>query len=132
MSPAQRAGVVTFAGVLFIIVAAFNVIDGLAALLRPEKLYVGENALVVTNYDALGIGLLVGAGIMFLVGWGILAGSQTARVLGIVMAGLSFLAQLAFFRHYPAWAATIMVLDVVIIYGLVVHAEDFGRRRRRV
>jgi hypothetical protein len=128
---ARRAGVVTFAGVLFAIVGAFTVIDGLVALLRPEQLYVGENALVIRNYDAIGITLLLLGGVQFLVGLGILSGSRPAQVIGVILAGLGFIAHLAIFKHYPAWSVTLMVLDVIIIYGLVVHADEFGKAVRR-
>jgi uncharacterized membrane protein (DUF2068 family) len=122
---------VTFAGVLFLLVAAFNVVDGLVLLEKPEKLFVGEDAVVVTNYDAFGITLLVVAGLQFIVGWGILNLSRWAQVTGIVLAAASFIIQLAMFRHYPAWAVTIMALDTIVIYGLTVHGDEFGRRRSR-
>jgi hypothetical protein len=131
MTAARRAGVVTFAGVLFLIVAAFTAIDGIVALAQPKQFFVSENAVVVHNYDAYGVVLLVLATVQALVGWGLLTGSRVARVLAIILAGASFLIQLAFFKHYPAWATTVMVLDFIIIYGLCVHGEDFPRRARR-
>jgi len=125
MTPANRAGVVTFAGVLFIIVGLFNVLDGLIALTRPEQLIVGENAFVVKDYDALGVTLLSLGVIEALVGFGILSKARIAQILGIALASLGFLIHLAYFRHYPAWAVTLMALNVVVIYALTVHNDQF-------
>ena len=130
MSPAQRAGVVTFAGVLFITVGLFNVLDGIVTLAREEQLYVGENALVVTDFDAWGVVLIVLGSIQTLVGVGVLSGSRAAQILGIALAAANFIVQLAFFKHYPAWSVAIMALDIVVIYALCVYSAEFGRTRR--
>jgi hypothetical protein len=131
MTPANRAGVVTFAGVLFIVVGLFNVFDGIIAMARPEQLFVGENAFVVKDYDAVGVTLLVLGCIEVLVGVGILNKSRLAQILGIALASLGFLIHLAYFRHYPAWAVAMMVLNIVVIYALTIHNDQFTRARRR-
>lgn len=129
MTPANRAGVVTFAGVLFIVVGLFNVLDGIIALARPEQLFVTENAFVVKDYDAFGVTLLALGTVEVLVGWGILSRSRLAQILGIALASLGFLIHLAYFRHYPAWSVALMALNIVVIYALTVHSDQFGGRR---
>jgi hypothetical protein len=128
---ARRAGVVTFAGVLFLVVAAFNAVDGLVALAEPNHFFVDEEGLVIDNYDAFGIVLLVIAGFQFLIGWGILALQRWAQVVGIILVLLNAIAQLAHFTHYPAWSVVILVLDAVIIYALTVYSDEFAPARRR-
>lgn len=130
MSAARRAGVVTFAGVLFVVVGLFTTLDGLVALTRPETLYVGANALVVKDYDAWGVTLLALGGVQVLTGFGILSGANAARIIGIILAGIGFIVHLAYFKHYPAWSVTIMVLDLIVIYALTVHVEAFSKGRR--
>lgn len=130
MSPARRAGVVTFAGVLFLVAAVFTFIDGIVALTRPEQLFVGEDVLVVKDYDAWGVGLIVLAGIQTAVGLGILNRARPAQVFGIIFASLGFIVHLAYFRHYPAWSVVLMALNLVVIYALTVHGDEFARRRR--
>jgi hypothetical protein len=131
MSAAQRAGVVTFAGVLFITVGLFNILDGIVALARPEQLYVGENALVVKDFDAWGVVLIVLGSVQTLVGLGVLSGSRVAQILGIALASANFIIQLAFFKHYPAWSVAVMVIDIVIIYALCAYSAEFGRTATR-
>ena len=130
MTAAQRAGVVTFAGVLFLIAAVFTFVDGIVALTRPEQLYVGEEVLVVKDYDAWGVGLIVLAGIQTAVGLGILSRARPAQVFGIIFASFGFIAHLAYFRHYPAWSVVLMALNLVVIYALTAHGAEFTRRRR--
>jgi hypothetical protein len=131
VSPARRAGVVTFAGVLFLIAAAFNIVDGLVALNRSSYFTAGEGHLVIKDYTAWGIVLLIIGGVQVFVGWGILARVTAAQVLGIILAGLNAIVQLAFFIHYPAWSVIVLILDAVIIYALTVHGAEFGVRRAR-
>jgi uncharacterized membrane protein (DUF2068 family) len=132
MTPANRAGVVTFAGVLFIVVGVFTAFDGIIAMARPEQLFVGENAFVVKDYDAVGVTLLVLGCVEVLVGIGILNRARIAQFLGIALASLAFLIHLAYFRHYPAWSVVLMALNLIVIYALTVHNDQFrGARRRR-
>jgi hypothetical protein len=130
MSAAQRAGVVTFAAVLFLIAAVFTFVDGIVALTRPEQLYVGEEVLVVKDYDAWGVGLIVLAGIQTAIGLGILSRARPAQIFGIIFASLGFIAHLAYFRHYPAWSVVLMALNLVVIYALTAHGQEFKRTRR--
>jgi hypothetical protein len=130
MSAARRAGVVTFAGVLFVVVGLFTALDGVVALTRPETLYVGANALVVKDYDAWGVALVSLGGLQVLTGFGILSGANAARIIGIILAGIGFIVHLAYFKHYPAWSVTVMALDLIVIYALTVHVEAFSKGRR--
>ena len=43
---------------------------------------------------------------------------------GVFLAGLNALTQLMFLRAYPAWSIAIMVVDGLIIYALIAHAEE--------
>lgn len=127
----RRSGVVTFAGVLFLVMAFFNAIDGVVALAEPRHFYVGENGVLISNYDAFGIVLLVIAGIELLVGYGILARIRAAQVVGIIIAILAAVVHLAYFKHYPAWSVVLLFLDAVVIYALTVHGDEFAPRGRR-
>ena len=127
---ARRAGVVTFAGVLFILAGLFGIVDGIVALERPETLFAGENVFIVKDYDAYGAAMIVYGAIAILIGVGVLRGSRGAQIVAIVVATLAFIVHLAYFRHYPAWASVMMALNVVIIYALTVHSDEFGKAVR--
>lgn len=118
-------GWVIFAGVIMIIMGAFHAITGIVAILDPGFYVVGQDGLVVSaNYNAWGW-LHVGVAIVVvLAGFGVLAGQTWARVVGIVMAVLSAIVNLAFLPAYPVWATIIIALDVVVVYALAVHGGE--------
>jgi hypothetical protein len=131
LAAARRAGVVTFAGVLFLVAAAFNIVDGLVALADPGHLFVTEDEVIITNYNAFGVVLLVIAGFQLLIGAGILALQRWAQVVGIIVTIVAAVVHLAYFKHYPAWAVIMLFLDGVIIYALTVYSDEFARGSRR-
>jgi lysylphosphatidylglycerol synthetase-like protein (DUF2156 family) len=128
----RRSGVVTFTGVLFLVLGLFNAVDGVVALAEPRHFYVTENGVLISNYDAFGVVLLVIAGIALLVGYGILARIRAAQVVGIIIVIVAAVVHMAYFKHYPAWSVIMLVLDAVMLYALTVHGDEFapgGRRR---
>jgi hypothetical protein len=62
--------------------------------------------------------LILGAAVA-LTGFGVLQGMTWARVLGIVLAGLSIIANFMFLPHYPLWSLVVIALDIVVIAALV-------------
>jgi hypothetical protein len=127
---ARQSGVVTFAGVLFLVAGVFNAIDGVVALAEPRHFYISEGKLVVDNFELFGIVLLVVAGLEFFVGWGVLARVRAAQVIGIILAIIAVVVHFAHFTAYPAWAVIVLVLNAVIIYALTVHGDEFAPARR--
>lgn len=122
-----RAGVVTFAGALFLVLAFFNAVDGVVAFADPGHFYINENGLlVVQNYDAYGFVLLVIAGIELLIGAGILMRMRAAQWFGILIALVSVVIHFLYFKHYPAWSVIALALDAIVIYALTVHGDEFA------
>jgi hypothetical protein len=123
--PGDWGGWITFAGTMMILLGSFQVIEGLVALLSPGFYAIGpEGLLVSVDYNAwgwvhLGIGVLLVAA-----GGGLFTGQTWARVIGIVLAGLSALVNLAFIAAYPFWSIIVIAVDVVVIYALSVHGRE--------
>ena len=111
--------------------AGFNIVDGLVAIAEPRHFFVTESGVLIDNYDAFGVVLLIVAGFQLLIGFGILALQRWAQVVGIIVAIISAVVTLAYFKHYPAWSAIILVLDAIILYALTVYGDEFATARRR-
>ena len=54
-------------------------------------------------------------------GFFILTGQPWARVVGIVVAVISALANFLFIPYYPIWALVIIALDVAVIWALATY-----------
>ena len=114
----EGAGWVTFAGIMLILVGAFNVIDGIAAISDSKYL---ANQLLFSNLHAWGWFFLIWGILQILAGFAIFGGATWGAILGIVTAFFNIIAQLSWAHAYPVWAIAAMVLDGFVIYGLVVY-----------
>jgi uncharacterized membrane protein len=125
------AGWVVFAGVMLILVGFFHAIEGLVALFQDDYYTVRPSGLVVSvNYTVWGWVHLVLGIVALLTGMGLLAGNLVARVVGVGLAVVSAIVNLAFVAAFPVAATLLIVFDVVIIYAIVVHGGELKRRTR--
>jgi hypothetical protein len=114
------SGWMTFAGVMIIIVAILNIIDGIAAISK-SNFFVADARYVFSDLNTWGW-IVLGLGVLqMVVGFGIWAGNQLARWTGIVIVSLNAVAQLLFIPAYPFWSLSIFALDVMVLYGLAAH-----------
>ncbi|UZN03676.1 hypothetical protein [Cellulomonas sp. S1-8] len=125
-APASDAAVggTAFAAVLMIMIGAFHAIQGSVALFQDDfyvvtPRYVAQFDLTTWGWIHLVLGLLV-----LCAGFALLADKTWARVVGVILAATSALANFAFIPYYPFWALTIIALDVFIIWALTAR----GRR----
>lgn len=123
--PTGWVGLIIFGGIMMLMMGAFQIIEGVVALFNDEYYLVTRNGLIVSlDYTAWGwthliIGLIaVGAGI------GVLLGQMWARVVGIIIAVVSALANIAFLSAYPVWSTIVIATDVLVIYALTVHGRE--------
>lgn len=117
-------GWVKFAGIFMIVAGLFQGLEGLVALLRRTFYIVTPNHLAVLNFTAWGwIHLTIGV-LILAAGLAVLNGSVWGRAVGAFVAILSLLANMAFIAAYPLWSITVMLVDVLVIYALIVHGGE--------
>ncbi|GAA4731017.1 membrane protein [Actinomycetospora chibensis] len=118
-------GWITFAGVMMILLGTFQGIEGLVALLHRGFYAVGPEGLVVNvDYNAWGwLHLVIGL-VLVATGLGVMTGQTWARVVGIGLAALSAVVNLAFMAAYPFWSVIVIFVDIVVIYALAVHGRQ--------
>lgn len=123
--PTRWVGWVLFAGCMMVILGTFQVVAGLAALFNDGYYIVtSDNLLVSVDYTGWGwVHLIVGA-LVLAAGFGVLAGQTWARIVGIVLAGLSAIINLGFLAAFPVWSALMIALDVIVIYALSMHGRE--------
>jgi len=125
------AGWVVFAGVMMIVLGFFQAIEGLVALFRASYSVVRPSGLLVhVSYTTWGWTHLIIGIVALLTGVGLLAGNMLARVIGVILAGISAIVNLAFAGAAPVWSAIVIAIDVIVIYAIVVHGRELQRRVR--
>jgi hypothetical protein len=123
--PTAWAGWVVFGGVMMIMLGLFQVVQGLVALLEDQYYLVTRSGLIVNvDYTTWGWTHLVLGIIAGLAGVGLLAGNTAARVVGVAIAVVSALVNIAFMPAYPIWSIIVITLDVIVIFAIVVHGRE--------
>ena len=123
--PSGWVGWITFAAVMMIMLGCFHAIQGLVALFDDQKFLVVNDELIVTvDYTAWGWVHLIGGIIVALAGISLFAGRTWARVVAVIAAMLSAIVNIAFLSAYPIWSATMIALDILIIWAVTVHGGE--------
>jgi hypothetical protein len=121
------AGWVTFAALMLGIAGIMNVIAGIAAV-ADSRVYTEEAVFIFSNLNTWGWIVLVLGAAQILAALALFGGSEFARWFGIACAGVNAIGQLLFLPAYPFWALALFSIDVLVIYGLAMHA---GSRLRK-
>jgi hypothetical protein len=120
--PYQVSGWLAFAGILSLVVGAFNVIDGVVALFKDDYYVANSGQILVFDFTAWGVFWLALGALQIIIGFGVLAGQMWARVIGVVFAFLAALGHLAFLAAFPIWSVLTIALCVLMMYALIAPA----------
>jgi len=117
-------GVLTFAGLLMIMVGIFHAIQGVVALFNNSFYVVGEEYLFKVDVTAYGwihiiLGLVVAGA-----GFGLFRGAVWARTVAVVVASVSMVASFVSIPYYPIWSVMLIVFDVFVIWAAILHGRD--------
>jgi hypothetical protein len=122
-------GFALFAGVMMIMAGIWQGLAGLIAIFENEFYVATRNYLFQFDATTWGwIHLLLGV-LVGLAGLGLLAGQTWARVVGIVLAVLSAIANFLFIPYYPFWSLLIIAVDVFVIWALAAHGREIREAR---
>lgn len=126
---ARRPGIVTFAAAMLFLAAGFSGVWAIVTLAQPEWLSAvysayGFSELTRSTWPWAFLDLLVGA-IAICAGLSVLRGGAFAQILGLSIAGFSAMRWFFFLPMIPWVATTIIVLDVIAVYGLVTRSDYF-------
>ena len=122
------AGFALFAGLIMIMTGCYQAIVGFAALIDDQfyvvtPQYAYEVDVTAWGWIHLFLGILVAAA-----GSAVIGGRLWGRVIGIIMAVLSAIANFFFIPYYPIWSVLIIALDVFVIWALCVYGRGAADR----
>ncbi|MGZ4690042.1 MAG: DUF7144 family membrane protein [Acidimicrobiia bacterium] len=112
-----------FAGIMLMIVGFMNVFDGLVAITQSNYISRNTGGLLPLTNNVKNWGwveLILGV-IVVLAAFGVLSGATWARIVGILVASVNLMFQFAYLGHYPFWSFTLIIIDILVIYGLAAH-----------
>lgn len=119
-------GWAVFAGVLLIMDGIFQFIIGLTTLFNHHWYAVTNGAWLVFNYTGWGwIQMAIGV-LLALAGLSLLRGDMAGRIVAVVFAVLSAIANLAFLNVFPLWSLVVIAIDVCIMYAVIVHGGELA------
>lgn len=123
-APRFWSGMIAFAAFMLLLLGGFHFLGGLVAMLEDDQYLVGESDLLVeTDYRVWGVAHMVIAVAMWMTGYGLFFRRTWARVVAVVVAGISALTNLAFLSANPWWFTLMIVIDILVIYAVTVHGD---------
>jgi hypothetical protein len=122
----QRAGWVTFAGVLLLIVGVLNVIYGIAAI-GDSNFFINNSKYILSNLHTWGWVTLILGVLQLFAAFSLWAGGLYGRIVGIGAAGLSAIGALLSIPAYPFWSLAIFAIDIVIIHQIATRGTEQRR-----
>src|SRR6187455_2372071 len=121
-------------GAIFILIVSFlEFFEGLTAIIRGDYYHVTPDQIVVFDLSTWGWLTLLWSIVLAVIGFALLAGATWARWAAIVVASLNLLFQLGFVgsAQYPLWALTMIALNVLVLYTLIVRWDEGDETLRR-
>jgi hypothetical protein len=117
-------GFAFFAGAIMILIGIFHLFEGIAAIAEDEFFVVGREYVYDIDVTAWGWIHLIGGIIIVAAGIGVYSGAAWARIVGILLAGLSAIGNFFFIPYYPAWSILIIALDIAVILALTAFTRE--------
>jgi hypothetical protein len=117
-----------FAATMMIIGGGLNAMYGLVAVVNDDWTVWTNRSTVYLDLTTWGWVHIVLGGLVVLAGFGVLSGNIIARTVGVVLAGLSLIANFLFLPVYPLWSLVVITLDVLVIWALTAHGRELRTR----
>ncbi|MEV0080888.1 hypothetical protein AB0H58_31135 [Nocardia neocaledoniensis] len=112
------AGTSIGAGILLAVVGVLQILQGIAAVANDDLIVVGPEYTYQFDLTAWGWWHIIFGAIAVIVAIGLLAGQTWGRVLAMVIAALSIVANFLWLPYYPWWSILVIILDIVVIWAV--------------
>jgi hypothetical protein len=118
-------GWIVFAGTMMAFLGVFHMFEGLIALFRSTEIGFPRSGLTIqVTFTQWGWLQLIAGALVFAVGLSLFTGRMWARVLGVILVGISALVNFAWAPIYPVWSITLLAIDFLVLYALIAHGAE--------
>lgn len=112
------SGWLVFAAVIMIFSGVMTLLAGISAIAADDVFLTTRNYVYELNLTGWGwIHLILGI-LVVLAGAAVFRGATWARMVGVLLAGLSMIANFMWLPYTPWWALMFIAIDALVIYGL--------------
>ena len=120
----RGTGWTLFAALMMAVTGSFTLIDGLVSLFRHRVYAADSGGLIIFNYTAWGWILIIIGSAQIIFGMILSSRAPWARAVAVSIVTINMVAQITFLTAYPLWSVIVILLDAVVLWALVVHADD--------
>ena len=118
------SGWLYFGGFMMMIAGIFEAIGGLVALFNDQFLVVTTNRIIGIDITTWGwIHLFLGI-ILITSALSLMQGRFWGKMIGVIMATFSIIANFGYVDVYPIWSLLIIAVDVMVLYAIFVHGNE--------
>jgi hypothetical protein len=117
-------GWVYFAAFFLVLEGIFHAIAGLVALFNSTVIVAAEKSIWLVDLTTWGWAYFLIGIVLFLAGLALFTGQTWAIVIGVIVAGLSAIANFAFIPVYPIWSILLLAIDIIVVYALIAHGSE--------
>jgi ABC-type uncharacterized transport system permease subunit len=117
-------GWIGFAALMLALVGIFHMIAGFAGLFQEDVYGVTANAVWVFDYSQWGWIHIFGGLLAFLAAGSLAQGHMYGRIIAVLVAMASVVANMAFVPIYPVWSIMMATVGVLVIWAVTVHGGE--------
>jgi hypothetical protein len=125
MDETKGYGWVLFAAIMLFVAGTMAIINGSIAIWNGAAIDNLGADYVASNLSTWGWAALIMGILGVVAGFSVLRGGLYGIWFAVVVAALNMIVQLFWIPIVPFWALTIMLIDVLVIYNLVVYGRNF-------
>ncbi len=123
MEETTESGWKIFAALMILIGGTFNFIDGLVGLTQTAQVEARTGGLLplTNNIKTWSWVVLIIGAVMILSALLIFAGNMFGRIVGVIAASVNAIVQLGYLQHNTFWSFTMIIVDFLVIWAIIVH-----------
>jgi ABC-type uncharacterized transport system permease subunit len=117
-------GWIGFAALMLALMGIFHMIAGFVGLFQEDVYGVTTNAVWVFDYSQWGWIHIFGGLLAFLAAGSLAQGHMYGRIIAVLVAMTSVVANMAFVPIYPIWSLMMATVGVLVIWAVMVHGGE--------
>lgn len=117
-------GWVGFAAIMLALIGIFHVIAGFVALFQEDLYLIAPSSVWMFDYSQWGWIHIFAGLLAFLAAGSLAQGNMYGRIVAVLVAMGSVVANMLFVPVYPIWSLMMVTIGVLVIWAVIVHGKE--------